>query len=75
MSSLESLFCDLKIDELNFFGLAVVEDVFGFDISMGDISIVDISDGSNNLPNNVLELLFIFYLIFCKIWTADILHD
>lgn len=75
VASLEGLFCYFEIYELNFFGFGIVEDIFGFDVSMGDVTIVDISHSSNNLSDDILELFFIFYFVLDQVGTADMLHD
>lgn len=51
-TSLEGLFCDLKINEFNFSCLAVIKDVFRLDIPMTDVPIVDIFNCPNNLSDN-----------------------
>ena len=74
-TSLKSLFSNLKINKFDFLCFAIIKYVFKLDISMANVSIVDIFNCSYNLPDNMLYLFLIFYGIFSKIGVTDILHN
>jgi hypothetical protein len=56
---LVSLLADAKVDDFKLFGLGTVKNVFRFDITMADVSVVQVLQSFDQLPDQVLELLFI----------------
>lgn len=67
-SSEESLLGNSEINDLDFVLRLIIENVLGFDISVADVSVVQVLDGLKNLIDYIFELLFGLDLEAIKTW-------
>jgi hypothetical protein len=55
----EGLLGDAKIDDFDALLDGVVEDVFGFDVAVADVAVVQVLDDFDDLNDDILELLLV----------------
>ena len=64
LSSLEGFFADTKVNDLQSFYQGVIENIFWFDITMTDISLMQIGNGLQYLSEYDLHFWLIFDIEF-----------